>query len=55
MGTRNKAVKVIDKKIRYIMGGKNDNLSIKSIALVMEESESTVKGVWMYWMKIASF
>ena len=51
MGKRNKVVKLTDKKIRYIIRAKNNNMSTKRIALEMKVSESTVKRVWMYWMK----
>ena len=51
MGKRNKVVKLTDKKIRYIIRAKTNNISTKRIALEMKVSESTVKRVWMYWMK----
>ena len=51
MGKRNKVVKLTDKKIKYIIRAKTDNISTKRIALEMKVSESTVKRVWMYWMK----
>ena len=51
MGKRNKVVKLTDKKIRYIIRAKSNNISTKRIALEMKVSESTVKRVWMYWMK----
>ena len=52
MGKRNKVVKLIDKKIRYIIRAKTNNISTKRIALEIVVSESTVKRVWMYWMKM---
>ena len=51
MGKRNKVVKLTDKKIRYIIRAKTDNTSTKRIAHEMKVSESTVKRVWMHWMK----
>jgi len=51
MGKRNKVVKLTDKKIRYIIRAKTNNVSTKRIALEMKVSESTVKRVWMYWIK----
>lgn len=51
MGKRNKVVKLTDKKIRYIIRAKTNNISPKRIALEIVVSESTVKRVWMYWMK----
>jgi transposase len=51
MEKRNKVVKLTDKKIRYIIRAKTNNISTKRIALEMKVSESTVKRVWMYWMK----
>jgi len=51
MEKRNKVVKLTDKKIRYIIRAKTNNISPKRIALEMKVSESTVKRVWMYWMK----
>jgi len=51
MGKRNKVVKLTDKKIRYIIRAKTNNISTKRIALEIVVSESTVKRVWMYWMK----
>jgi len=51
MGKRNKVVKLTDKKIKYIIRAKTNNISTKRIALEMKVSESTVKRVWMYWMK----
>jgi transposase len=51
MGKRNKVVKLTDKKVKYIIRAKTNNISTKRIALEMKVSESTVKRVWMYWMK----
>ena len=51
MGNRNKVVKLTDKKINYIIRAKTNNISTKRIALEMKLSESTVKRVWMYWIK----
>jgi len=51
MGKRNKVVKLTNKKIKYIIRAKTNNISTKLIALEMKVSESTVKRVWMYWMK----
>ena len=51
MGTRNKVVKLTDRKINYIIRAKTNNISTKRIALEMKLSESTVKRVWMYWIK----
>jgi len=51
MEKRNKVVKLTDKKIRYIIRAKTNNISPKRIALEIVVSESTVKRVWMYWMK----
>ena len=51
MGNRNKVVKLTDRKINYIIRAKTNNISTKRIALEMKLSESTVKRVWMYWIK----
>ncbi|RZB32205.1 MAG: hypothetical protein AEth_00528 [Candidatus Argoarchaeum ethanivorans] len=51
MGRRNKVIKLTDKKIRYIIRAKSKNDSTKNIALDMKLSESTVKRVWMHWIK----
>ena len=51
MRTRNKVVKLTDKKIRYIIRAKTNNVSTKCIALEMKVGESTVKRVWMDWIK----
>ncbi len=51
MGKRNKVVKLTDKKIKYIIRAKTNNISTKRIALEMKVSEYTVKRVWMYWIK----
>jgi transposase len=53
MGKRNKVVKLTEKKIKYIIRAKTNNISTKRIALEMKVSESTVKRVWMYWKKTA--
>jgi transposase len=50
-GKRNKVVKLTDKKIKYIIRAKTNIISPKHIALEIKVSESTVKRVWMYWMK----
>jgi len=50
-GKQNKVVKLTDKKVKYIIRAKTNNISTKRIALEMKVSESTVKRVWMYWMK----
>ena len=51
MGKRNKAVKLTQKKIRYIIRYKTNNISTKSIAKDLKLSESTVKRVWMHWIR----
>lgn len=51
MGKRNKVVKLTRKKIRYIIRWKTNNKSTRRIALEMKVSISTVKRVWMYWLK----
>ena len=51
MGKRNKAVKLTKKKIDYIIREKTRNRSTKRIAAEMKVSPSTVKRVWMYWVK----
>lgn len=51
MGNRNKVVKLTDRKINYIIRAKTNNISTKRIALEMKLGESTVKRVWMYWIK----
>ena len=51
MGKKNKIVKLTQKKIRYIIRYKTNNISTKSIAKDLKLSESTVKRVWMHWIK----
>jgi len=51
MGKRNKAVKLTQRKIKYIIRSKINNKSTKRIAAEMKVSVSTVKRVWMYWLK----
>lgn len=51
MGKRNKAVKLTRRKIKYIIRSKTNNNSTKRIAAEMKVSISTVKRVWMYWLK----
>jgi len=51
MGRRNKVIKLTEKKIRYIIRAKTRNDSTKNIALDMKLSESTVKRVWMHWIR----
>ena len=51
MGRRNKVIKLTEKKIRYIIRAKTKNDSTKNIAQDMKLSESTVKRVWMHWIK----
>ena len=51
MGKRNKAVKLTRRKIKYIIRSKINNKSAKMIAAEMKVSISTVKRVWMYWLK----
>ncbi len=51
MGKRNKVVKLTDKKINYIIRAKTRDDSTRNIARDMKISESTVKRVWMYWLK----
>gem|GEM_PF-1560077 len=51
MGKRNKAVKLTRRKIKYIIRSKTNNKSTKKIATEMKVSISTVKRVWMYWLK----
>lgn len=51
MGKRNKVVKLTDRKIKYIIRAKTRNDSDKNIARDMKISTSTVKRVWMYWLK----
>ena len=45
MGKRNKVVKLTDKKIKYIIRAKTNNISTKRIALEMKVSGSTMKRV----------
>jgi transposase-like protein len=51
MGKKNKIVKLTPPKIRYIIRYKTNNYSTKSIAKDLKISESTVKRVWMHWVK----
>jgi len=51
MGKRNKVVKLTDKKVRYIIRAKRRDESTNDIAAEMKISPSTVKRVWMYWIK----
>ena len=51
MGKKNKTVKLTPRKIRYIIRYKTNNYSTKSIAKDLKISESTVKRVWMHWIK----
>jgi len=51
MGTKNKIVKLTPQKIRYIIRYKTNNYSTKSIAKDLKISESTVKRVWMHWVR----
>ena len=51
MGKKNKIVKLTPRKIRYIVRYKTNNHSTKSIAKDLKISESTVKRVWMHWIK----
>jgi transposase len=52
MGRRNKVIKLTtERKIRYIIRAKTKNDSTKNIAQDMKLSESTVKRVWMHWIK----
>ena len=51
MGKRNKVVKLTQKKIRYIIRYKTNNISTKSIAKDLKLSESTAKRVWMHWIR----
>jgi transposase len=46
-----KAIKLTRRKIRYIIRNKINNNSTKRIAAEMKISISTVKRVWMYWLK----
>lgn len=51
MGKKNKIVKLTPRKIRYIIRYKTNNYSTKSIAKDLKISESTVKRVWMHWVR----
>jgi DNA invertase Pin-like site-specific DNA recombinase len=51
MGKKNKIVKLTPRKIRYIIRYKTNNYSTKSIAKDLKISESTVKRVWMHWIR----
>jgi DNA-binding NarL/FixJ family response regulator len=51
MGKKNKVVKLTPRKIRYIVRYKTNNCSTKSIAEDLKISESTVKRVWIHWIK----
>ncbi len=51
VGKKNKVVKLTQRKIRYIIRAKTNNVSTKRIAAEMKLSESIVKRVWMHWMK----
>jgi len=51
MGKKNKIVKLTPRKIRHIIRYKTNNYSTKSIAKDLKISESTIKRVWMHWIK----
>lgn len=51
MGKRNKFVKLTQKKIKYIIRAKTNNISTKIVAKDVKLSESTVKRVWMHWIR----
>jgi len=51
MGKKNKVVKLTEKKIRYIIRAKKRGESTKRIAEDMKLSPSSVKRVWMEWIK----
>ncbi len=51
MGKKNKTAKLTPRKIRYIIRYKTNDYSTKSIAKDLKISESTVKRVWMHWIK----
>jgi len=51
MGKKNKIVKLTPQKIRYTIRYKTNNNSTKSIAKDLKISESTVKRVWMHWIR----
>ena len=51
MGKKNKVVKLTDRKIRYIIRAKRRGESTNDIAAEMKVSPSTVKRVWMHWIK----
>jgi putative transposase len=51
MGKRNKVVKLTERKIQYIIRAKKRGESTKRIAVDMKLSESTVKRVWMHWLR----
>ena len=51
MGKKNKVVKLTQKKIRYIIRYKTNNISTKKIAEDLKLSQSTVKRVWMHWTR----
>ncbi len=51
MGKRNKVVKLTKRKVDYIIRAKKRNESDKNIGKDMKVSPSTVKRVWMHWLK----
>jgi transposase len=51
MGKRNKVVKLTKKKIQHIIRAKKRGESTRRIAVDMKLSESTVKRVWMHWLR----
>ncbi len=51
MGKRNKVIKLTERKVKYIIRAKTRNDSSGNIATDMKISISTVKRVWMYWLK----
>ena len=51
MGKKNKAVKLTDGKISYIIQAKKRGKSTNRIAQDMKLSPSSVKRVWMHWTK----
>ncbi len=51
MGKRNKVVKLTDNKINYIIRAKTRDEMTTNISRDMKVSESTVRRVWMHWLK----
>jgi len=51
-GKKNKVLKLIAARVKYIIRAKTNNISSRIIAAEMKVSIRTVNRVWMHWTKI---